>query len=351
LEVTSPFTEVHFSDGHIAICNYNSNSTTLYGWLANGEALNERTMTVLDDMTITAMFTELGEAAIAIQESVTAERGSQNNTVPLYVYPNGASLNAVPPVGTTGWTVAIDSNALTFSVPANAAVGDYTIDLTATSNGYVRCQKSITVHVTAPALPTVDIGAPSGTITAEQGSQARVTINPTPSGAAITVNNKPTGWGTPTVSGNQVVINVPANAALGNNTITLKGTADGYAEGTATITVRVIEPTALPEAGIDVSNSVSAVKGSTGNTISFTTTPSDATLTATGPPGWSFSVSGGTITYSVPASAAPGDYTINLTASKTGYEAGHATVTVHVANVLQFTNNPSASCTIVGASS
>ena len=345
--------QINFSDGHYVICTYDSSQTTLYGWLVDGEALKERTVTVQDDMTVTAMFTALGEAAIAIQDSVTAERGSQNNTVPLYVYPNDsnngfASLNAVPPAG---WTVSIDSNALTFSVPANAAVGDYTIDLTATCAGYVRCQTSITVHVTAPATPEVTITAP-GIVSAEKGSQNNsFNISTTPSSAILTIT-VPSGWGTPTVSNGKLTYSVPANATPGNTyRIQITATATGYSNGSAEVQVRVTEPAALDPVGINVSNSVSAVKGSTGNTISFTTTPSDATLTATGPSGWSFSVSGGTITYSVASSAAPGDYTINLTASKTGYEAGHATVTVHVANVLQFTNNPSASCTIVGASS
>ena len=74
--------QINFSDGHYVICTYDSSQTTLYGWLVDGEALKERTVTVQDDMTVTAMFTALGEAAIAIQDSVTAERGSQNNTVP-----------------------------------------------------------------------------------------------------------------------------------------------------------------------------------------------------------------------------------------------------------------------------
>ena len=348
--------QINFSDGHYVICTYDSSQTTLYGWLVDGEALKERTVTVQDDMTVTAMFTALGEAAIAIQESVTAERGTQNNVVRLYVYPNDsingyATLNALPPTGTTGWTVSIDSNALTFSVPANAAVGDYTIDLTATCAGYVRCQTSITVHVTAPATPEVTITAP-GIVSAEKGSQNNTfNISTVPSDAILTIT-MPSGWGPGTVNNGKLTFSVPANATPGNTyKIQLTATATGYLNKSAEVTVRVTEPAALVPVGINVSNSVSAVKGSTGNTIGFTTTPSDATVTATGDNGWSFSVSGGTVTYSVPAGAASGDHYITLTASKTGYETYQTTVTVHVADVLRFENTPYADCSITGASS
>jgi uncharacterized membrane protein len=253
--------------------------------------------------------------------------------------------------GPSGWNVSANNGTITFDVPANTPVDDYAITLTGIKASYGHGEATVTVHVTAPATPEVTITAP-GIVSAEKGSQNNsFNISTTPSGAILTIT-MPSGWGTATVSNGKLTYSVPANATPGNTyRIQITATATGYSNGSAEVQVRVTEPAALDPVGINVSNSVSAVKGSTGNTISFTTTPSDATVTATGPSGWSFSVSGGNITYSVASSAAPGDYTINLTASKTGYEAGHATVTVHVANVLQFTNNPSASCTIVGASS
>ncbi len=324
-------------------------SNQLVGWSVDWVGYIPDEFTVNEDLTLIATFVDLnGRVGISAPVNISAERGSTGNTFNVMVLPSDSTLTVSGP---SGWNVSANNGTITFDVPANTPVDDYAITLTGIKASYGHGEATVTVHVTAPATPEVTITAP-GIVSAEKGSQNNsFNISTTPSGAILTIT-MPSGWGTATVSNGKLTYSVPANATPGNTyRIQITATATGYSNGSAEVQVRVTEPAALDPVGINVSNSVSAVKGSTGNTISFTTTPSDATVTATGPSGWSFSVSGGNITYSVASSAAPGDYTINLTASKTGYEAGHATVTVHVANVLQFTNNPSASCTIVGASS
>ncbi len=325
-------------------------SNQLVGWSVDWVGYIPDEFTVNEDLTLIATFVDLnGRVGISAPVNISAERGSHGNSFNVMVLPSDSTLTVSGP---SGWNVSANNGTITFDVPANASIDNYTITLTGTKASYGNGQAIINVHVTEPAAQTpVDIGAPSGAITAERGSQVRVNINPVPSGASITVTSEPSGW-TASVSGNQVVINVPANASLGNSTVKLKGTADGYADGTANITVKVIEATPT-NLGISVSGSVSAVIGSSGNSVMAEVTPTDsgATLSAAAPSGWTVNATQTSaghweISYTVPSGASEGDHIINLTAAKTGYTTATADVSVHVAPELVFTNSPTAACSI-----
>ena len=243
----------------------------------------------------------------------------------------------------TGVTAAFNPNntntnasVLTFTAAANAVAGTSTVTVTGSATG--QADKTTTVQLTVTAAPagTYTIAVAPATQTVQQGGTATENVTLTRTGGfagAVTfaVEGLPTGVtgafnpNNTTTNASTLTLTAAANATVGGpTTVTVRGTAQGQADKTATFQLSV---TAAPAGGFTLalaSTSLTVQQGASNNTtVNITRTNNFAgtvNLTATGLPNG--------VTAAFNPAAAPGNQsTLTLTASGTA-TVGQATVTV-----------------------
>jgi hypothetical protein len=159
--------------------------------------------------------------------------------------PNGVSATMTPspiPNGTTSATVTV--TALASTVP-----GTYTITLRATGPGVTA--KTATVTLTVAAPPSFSIGATPATQNISQGSTGDVNVAITRSGGfsgavTLAVQGMPTGMTmatTPnptTLNAATLTLSVGPAVTAGVHNLTVRGTATGLPDATASVAVTVV---------------------------------------------------------------------------------------------------------------
>jgi uncharacterized membrane protein len=210
---------------------------------------------------------------------------------------------------------------------------------------------------TQPTTQTYTLALANGTVTAAPGGTATQIVNITRTGGfagavALTASGLPTGvtaaFDPQSATGNSSTLTLTAasNAAPGNATITVKGTATGQTEKTATFQLTVNAGTA---GGFTVAANPATLTVQQGapvtSTVTITRTGGFAgavTLTATGLP------NGVTAAFD-PAAPTTNSSTLTLTASATA-ATGVATVTIH-GNATGLTEQTTALALTVNAAS
>ena len=238
----------------------------------------------------------------------------------------------------TGVTAAFDpqsatgnSSTLTLAAAPNAATGSATVTVKGTATG--QADKTATFQLTVNAAPTYTLAVANGTVTATQGATATQTLNIVRTGGfaaavALTAEGLASGvtasFDPQTAIGNAstLTLTAAANAATGSATVTVKGTATGQADKTATVQLTV---NAAPTYTLGVANAtVTETRGTTATqTVNITRTGGFAgavAITAEGLP------TGVTAAFD-PQSASGNASTLTLTAASSA-ATGSATVTV-----------------------
>lgn len=140
------------------------------------------------------------------------------------------------------------SAVITFDVAGSATPGGINATVKATGTGVNAAMSGLAITVVA--APTYTLAVANATVAATQGGMATQTVNITRTGGfaegvALTATGLPTGvtaaFDPPTVSGNSstLTLTAAANAAPGNTTVTVQGTATGQADKTATFQLTV----------------------------------------------------------------------------------------------------------------
>ena len=304
---------------------------------------------------------------------------------------NGKTLTATPATGKqfSKWTLSglgdvsngmtIGTNNLTLTAVFTDAP-HYTVTLNA--NGGSVSPTSMTYAGTALTLPTPTwsnhafqgwfttktggtqvSGAytPTANVTLyahwlETGHTVTLTAGGTGTGAIKNYNNGTTGstastiavahGATVTISGDVLTVDGKSVKAVASSGSTFDGWS--VTNGSAVNTDMTITANFKAGATVSAPSKVSAVIGAQ-TTFNAVTTPSNANVAVTAPAGWTASYGSGKVTLSIPATATAGDYTLNLTATATGYTSGQTTVTIHAAPRLVFQNTPVADCIITEA--
>jgi len=201
----------------------------------------------------------------------------------------------------------------------------------------------------APAVRSVTVNPNSASVAQGGFRQLLYTVDAV-GGAATSVtwsssddDNKVTVDGTGRV-------NVAADAALGDYTITATSTADNTKKGTATITVTVAP--AVQSVSVDPSTA-SVMQGESKQFSASVIAVGGAATSVT----WSSSDTGNKVTVTnsgkvnVAANAVPGDYTITATSTANASKKGTATITVTAAPAVQSVSvDPSTASVMQGES-
>lgn len=206
-----------------------------------------------------------------------------------------------------------------------------------------------TIQITASpsSLPVPQGGSGTVTVTLLRGGGFSATVTATVTGLpnGITASVVPAQL-TGTTTSATVTVNVAASVAIGSYTATVRASAAGVGEATATYTVNVIAP---PNFSLGVSpTSVTIPAGSSGAaTVNITRTggfaPSVA-LALTNPPGGitgtfnptSAPAALSTLTVSVAGTVAPGTYALTITGTAAGVPNQTTTLTVVVTAAANF---------------
>ncbi|WP_394963818.1 GDSL-type esterase/lipase family protein [Candidatus Allofournierella excrementigallinarum] len=179
--------------------------------------------------TLTAKAGVVNPTGITVNGGTTVSSSGGSVTLTATVTPSNAQ-------GTVSWSVtsgatlsATSGSSTTVTVPANNSTSPVTYTVTA-KIGNVSGTATITVE--GKALQTMNVSI-SGETNTTTGQQYTYTVNNAPSGATIT-------WGGD-VSGSGSSVNfTPSEAKSYTITVTVK--ADGYTDGTASITVNATAP-------------------------------------------------------------------------------------------------------------
>ena len=225
------------------------------------------------------------------------------------------------------------SAVITFDVAGWATPGAINATVKATGTGVNSAASALAITVVA--APTYTLAVANPTVTATQGGTATQTVNITRTGGfdgavALTAEGLPTGvtaaFDPQSTTGNSstLTLSVAANTTGGNATVTVKGTAAGQADKTATLQLTISAP-ALGNFTLAVGPSTLTIRQGAGATskvfISRTGYVLDVSLRATGLPNGVTAVFG-------PEVPATHSSTLTLTASATA-ATGPATVTIH----------------------
>ena len=250
-------------------------------------------------------------------------------------------------------SVTATSSVLTLNVGGAAAAGTSTITVRGTATGQTDKTATFQLTITAAPAATYTLAVTPTTVPVQQGASATVNIALTRTGGfagavALAAEGLPNGV-TPafnpqsvTADASVLTLTAAAGATTGNATITVRGTATGQTDKTATFQLTV---NAAPAGGYTMSiapTSVNVQQGGTNTaTITLTRTGGFAgavALAATGLPNGvtpTFnpqSVTGNTSTLTLTATgtAAVGQATVTVTGTATGVANQTATVTVNV---------------------
>ena len=243
--------------------------------------------------------------------------------------PTGVTPTAAPtpiPTGSTG-------SVITINVAATVTPGNY--NLTVRGSGTGVTDQTGTIALTVNAAPSFTLAATPATVPIAQGASGTVNIAITRTGGfagavALTAEGLPTGvtaaFNPQSVTTNASVLTLTAaaGATTGNATITVRGTATGQTDKTATFQLTV---NAAPAGGYTMAVAPTSVTvqqgGSNTATITLTRTggfTGAVALAATGLP------TGVTAAFN-PQSVTDNTSTLTLTASGTA-TVGQATVTI-----------------------
>ena len=281
--------------------------------------------------------------------TISLAQGASNNTQVVNITRSGGFTGAVTlaaeglPTGVTASfnpaSTSGPSSTLTLTAAANAATGTATVTVRGTATG-VQGDKTttFTLTVTAAAAPSYTLAVTPATVTVQQGANGQANIALTRTGGftgAVTLaaEGLPAGVAGTfnpanpiTADASVLTLAVGAAVAAGNTTVTIRGTATGQTDKTATFTLTV---SAAPAGGFTVSvspTSVTAQQGATGNaTVTITRTGSftgQVSLSATGLP------NGVTATFNpsiVPTGTTTSTVTFTATATAT---VGQAAITI-----------------------
>jgi len=231
---------------------------------------------------------------------------------------------------------AASSTVITFDVAGAATPGVINATVRATGTGVSAVTAPLAITVVAAPAQTYTLGVANATVTATQGGTATETVNITRTGGfagavALTAEGLPTGvtaaFDPQSATGNSstLTLTAAANAATGNATVTVKGTATGQADKTTTfqLTVNAASAGGFTLAANPATLTIQQGTGGT-STVTITRTGGFAgavTLTATGVP------NGVTAVFD-PTAPTTNSSTLTLTASATA-ATGAATVTIH----------------------
>lgn len=238
----------------------------------------------------------------------------------------------------------IDGNAssaiITFDVGESATPG--VINATVKAAGTGVSAETAPLAITVVAAPTYTFAVANATVAATQGGAATQTVNITRTGGfagavSLTAEGLPTGvtaaFDPESAAGNSstLTLTAAANAATGSATVTVKGTATGQPDKTATFQLTVTAGTA---GGFTVAmnpKTLTIQQGASGtSTVKITQAGGIVVgvwLTATGLPNGVTAVFAPNVTTN--------SSTLTLTASATA-ATGVATVTIHGRNPRQF---------------
>lgn len=231
--------------------------------------------------------------------------------------------------------VSGNTTTMTVTVDGTVATGDYTFTLRGKATGLA--DKTLTVDLTVESAPAYTMALSPTTITIDQSASGtvEVTLSRTNFTGAVdlSVENLPTGvtgsFDNDPLSGNAAVLTLDVGGSVtpGDYTLTVRGTAAGLADRTATLTLAVAE---APGFSLDAVAALSVQQGSSGaRTVTITRTggfTGDVTVTVTGmPSGVTASVdpttTSGTsvdVTIDVGSGVGVGDYTLTLHGNATG---------------------------------
>jgi len=232
------------------------------------------------------------------------------------------------------------SAVITFDVAGSATPGGINATVRATATG-VNAATS-TLAITVVTAPTYTLGVANATVTATQGGMATQTVNITRTGGfaegvALTATGLPTGvtavFDPQSATGNssELTLTAAANAATGSATVTVKGTATGQPDKTATFQLTVTAG-APGDFTLAMNPKTLTIQQGTSGTSTVKITQAGGIvvvgvwLTATGLPNGVTAVFAPNITIN--------SSTLTLTASATA-ATGVATVTIHGRNPRQ----------------
>jgi hypothetical protein len=202
-----------------------------------------------------------------------------------------------PPAGITGsfnpTSATGDQSVLTINVASTVTPGTYNLTVKGAATG--QTDKTTTVVLTVTAAPNYTLSVTPTALNISAGGNAQATLNIARSNFAGTVNlalDAPPAGITATFSpaaatGNTstVTVNVAANVAPGNHTLTIKGTATGVADKTTTLTVTVGASGTFTISASPAALTIAPGANSSSNiTIVRTNLTSDVALSLVNPP-------------------------------------------------------------------
>lgn len=228
-----------------------------------------------------------------------------------------------------------DTATMTVTVGGSVATGDYSFTLRGTATGLT--DKTVPVHLTVVSPPSYSLSLGSTSVSVEQSDSGTVDVllsrtNFTDA-VDLSLEDAPTGvTGTfapdPATGDTSVLtLHVGASAVPGDYTLTVRGTATGLADETATLTLTVV---AVAGFSLDAIDPISVEQGASGTrTATITRTggfTGDVTVTVTGlPAGITASVDPATtsgssvdITLDVAGTVSVGTYTVTVHGNATG---------------------------------
>ena len=244
--------------------------------------------------------------------------------------PTGVTSTVTPP----SLGPSVSSAVITIGAGGSANPGVINATVRATGTGVTAATVALAITVVAAPAQSYTLAVANATVTASQGGTATQTINITRTGGfagaiALTAEGLPTGVTaafnpqSATTNSSTLTLTAAANATTGNSTVTVKGTATGQTDKTATFQLTVNATggftLAMNPAALTVQQSTNGT-----STVTITRTGGFAgavTLTATGLPN-------GVDAAFNPTAPTTNQSTLTLTASATA-ATGPATVTIH----------------------
>lgn len=323
-------------------------------------------------LTIRGTATGLADRTVDIDVLVTAPAGSDymlGLSPPSLIVNQGASGNIDITVTRSNFTASVtlsaeglptgvsatfstnpvtgNASTMTVSAAGTAATGNYSFTLRGTATGLA--DKTVSVNLAVTSAPAYSLAVSPTSISIAQSASGTVNVSLTRSnftGAVdLSLENAPAGvTGTfnpdPTTTGASVLtLDVGASVTPGNYTLTVRGTATGLADRTATLTLTV---TQAPGFSLQSITPISIQQGSSGvRTVTITRTggfTGAVTVTVTGlPAGITASVNPATttgnsvdITINVQGTVAVGSYTATVHGNATGLPESTQTLDISV---------------------
>ncbi len=257
-----------------------------------------------------------------------------------------------PPAGITGTfnPASSTTNASTLTVAVDAAVapGNHTLTIQGDATGPGTKTTTLALTVTAPAPPSYTLTLDPTTISIATGASGSVDVvlgrTNFAEAIALTVEGAPQGItaavAPASATGNAAVVNitVAADAAPGNHQLTVRGTANGLTDRTASLTVTVTAPSSI--ALTLAPQTVSIQQGQNANVtvnIARTNFTGNVTLAASAGAGLTYTfnpnntnTNSSTLNIAVAGNATAGVQQITVTGTGTGVTNATAQLSVNV---------------------